>query len=152
MASRAGPSSGSRSSATPAPPRPSSAAVTAKSTTDPVLRNALRYTISAREYALLHKYVISRSRVLKRRAPTVDSVQRMMEGDEATARSRAQSVGRKGKGREKAAATSASAVGTGADDYNARAVRHALRVFMATGTAMKLWELLTARLMGRKAE
>ncbi|KAJ4303876.1 hypothetical protein N0V88_001474 [Collariella sp. IMI 366227] len=45
---------------------------TAASATDPILRNALRYTISAREYATLHRYVISRSKVLKKRAPSVE--------------------------------------------------------------------------------
>ena len=55
------------------PSTSASTGVTAKSAVDPILRNALRYTISAREYSLLHKYVISRSRALKKRAPTVDS-------------------------------------------------------------------------------
>ncbi|KJZ71662.1 hypothetical protein HIM_08974 [Hirsutella minnesotensis 3608] len=68
---------------------------------DPVLRNTLRYTISAREYAVLHKYILSRSRVLRRSAPGPATV------DKALAR-------------------------PGGDDYNARAVRHALRVFAAT--------------------
>lgn len=37
---------------------------------DPILRNALRYTISAREYETLHQYLISRSPpAIQRRAP-----------------------------------------------------------------------------------
>lgn len=37
---------------------------------DPVLRNALRYTISAKEYQLLHQYLISRSPpVVRQHAP-----------------------------------------------------------------------------------
>ena len=144
MASLTGPSSssslGGRSPTAPPPaPQPT---VTAKSTTDPVLRNALRYTISTREYAALHKYVISRSRALKRRAPTVDTVQRIMEG-----RARTQSIGGADKSRIKSKPRAGEL-----DDYNARAIRHSLRVFMATGTLMKLWGFASARLMGGKLE
>jgi hypothetical protein len=38
-------------------------------TIDPVLRNALRYTISAKEYELLHQYLLSRAPAVKKRAP-----------------------------------------------------------------------------------
>lgn len=34
---------------------------------DPVLRNALRYTISPREYQLLHQYLLSRAPAVKKR-------------------------------------------------------------------------------------
>jgi hypothetical protein len=158
MASRAGPSSARPTGGTGA------AHLTAKSTTDPVLRNALRYTISAREYALLHKYVLSRSRTLKRRAPSVDTVTKMSGGSRgaapsaaattglttAAARARAQSSADKGKAREGEATSPAAMVG--ADDYNARAIRHSIRVFLATGVAMKLWTLVEARLMGKRPE
>jgi hypothetical protein len=36
-------------------------------TVDPVLRNALRYTISAKEYELLHQYLLSRAPAVKKR-------------------------------------------------------------------------------------
>ena len=36
---------------------------------DPITRNALRYTISAREYELLHQYLISRAPALDKRSP-----------------------------------------------------------------------------------
>ncbi|KAK3303137.1 uncharacterized protein B0T15DRAFT_568821 [Chaetomium strumarium] len=130
---------------------PSSApSVTAKSTTDPVLRNALRYTISAREYAALHKYVISRSRALKKRAPTVDTMQRIIDGP----RGRASSVskGGKGKGKSRAGEGDRAVAVHGADDYNARAIRHSIRVFVATGALMKLWGVVLARLTGRKKD
>lgn len=147
MASRAGLSGAG------GPPPGGGPSITAGSTSDPILRNALRYTISTREYALLHKYVISRSRVLKKRAPTVDTVQRIMDGTPQN-RSRAQSIGkgdrRKGKGKE-GEEDKAPLVG-GADDYNARAIRHSIRVFIATGALMKLWEVASARLMGKKKE
>ncbi|KAK4150652.1 hypothetical protein C8A00DRAFT_17861 [Chaetomidium leptoderma] len=145
MASRAGAPS-SRSTAPSGAP-----SMTARSTTDPILRNALRYTISAREYATLHKYVISRSRALKKRAPTVDTVQRIIDGN----RGRTQPVGKggKGKGRGREGEEEEKAVPLrGADDYNARAVRHSLRVFVATGALMKLWGVVSARLMGQKSD
>lgn len=36
-------------------------------TIDPILRNALRYTISPREYQLLHQYLLSRAPAVKKR-------------------------------------------------------------------------------------
>jgi len=42
-----------------------------KSKADPILRNALRYTISAKEYETLHRYLISRTpRNIKKTAPS----------------------------------------------------------------------------------
>ncbi|KAK2591162.1 hypothetical protein QQS21_011156 [Conoideocrella luteorostrata] len=87
---------------------------------DPVLRNTLRYTISAREYATLHKYIISRSKTLRRAAPTPASVDKALQPQKK-----------------------------GGDDYNATAVRHALRVFIATIVGMKGWEAISRR-MGQK--
>ena len=40
----------------------------------------------------------------------------------------------------------------GADDYNARAVRHSIRVFVASGALLKLWDIVAARLAGKKQE
>ncbi|KAK8169646.1 hypothetical protein IWX90DRAFT_185969 [Phyllosticta citrichinensis] len=37
---------------------------------DPVLQNALRYTLSAREYRLLHQYLISRAPAARKKAPS----------------------------------------------------------------------------------
>lgn len=84
---------------------------------DAVLRNTLRYTISAREYATLHKYIISRSRTLRRAAPTPASVDKALQPQRK-----------------------------GGDDYNAAAVRHALRVFVATMVGMKGWEAISRRM------
>lgn len=47
----------------------SSASTISIADADPVTRNALRYTISAKEYDLLHKYIISRSPALEKRTP-----------------------------------------------------------------------------------
>ncbi|KAI9644033.1 hypothetical protein NHQ30_007385 [Ciborinia camelliae] len=66
-------------SGAPEGPKPPRDRISAKSTADPILRNALRYTISAKEYETLHKYIISRSKVLKRNAPTVIKVEKLVE-------------------------------------------------------------------------
>ena len=100
----------------------SSAAPSSKTTptTDPVLRNALRYTVSAEEYAALHKYILSRSRTLRRAAPSPASVDKALRP-------------KKGK-----------------DDYNAKAVRHALRVFAVTWLGMKGWEVVERRVKNKE--
>jgi hypothetical protein len=48
--------------------------------TDPVLRNALRYTISAKEYELLHQYLLSRAPAVKKRAPNPKRFDAMSKG------------------------------------------------------------------------
>lgn len=117
----------SLSSLPPTPSTPSGKAVAATGTAgggsstsstgpDPILRNALRYTISPREYAALHKYILSKSRALRRAAPSPGSVEKALQP-------------RKGR-----------------DDYNAKAVRHALRVFTATWIGMKAWDAIMRRL------
>lgn len=129
-----------------------------KSASDPILRNALRYTISAREYSLLHRYVISRSRVLKKRAPAVETVQRVMDGrpnNRAQGQSLVETDKSKNKDRPRGSGDAVprgrreSVAGPAGDDYNARAIRHSIRVFVATGAAMKLWALLSNRLTAR---
>ncbi|KAI0008355.1 hypothetical protein F4779DRAFT_452440 [Xylariaceae sp. FL0662B] len=120
-----------------------------KANIDPVLRNALRYTISAREYETLHKYILSRSRLLRKRAPSVNAVEKYMDGtDSRRASVSDKDAGRKGKGKEKA--TSGSGAANRGDSYNARAIRHALRVFIATGVSMKTYESVMARIKGQK--
>lgn len=173
MASRA--SAGAAAAAGPRASPGGPGGVTAKSTADPILRNALRYTISAREYAVLHKYVISKSKTLKKRAPTVDTVQRIMDGEPQQNRGGHRGGGGGGqaltkggyaagagtgtgaggdKGSSKAKAkeevlAKMAGKGVGADDYNARAIRHSLRVFIATGALMKLWGIVSARVLGK---
>ncbi|KAM3444929.1 hypothetical protein NHJ13734_000963 [Beauveria thailandica] len=96
------------------PRRASSAAATV----DPVMRNALRYTVSPREYAALHKYIIARSKTLRRSAPTPGAVEKSL----------------------------APTPGSAASDYNAKAVRHALRVFVTSWVGMKGYELVSRKL------
>ncbi|KAI0021750.1 hypothetical protein F4780DRAFT_789797 [Xylariomycetidae sp. FL0641] len=120
-----------------------------KSMSDPVLRNALRYTISAREYETLHKYVLSRSRVLRKRAPSVNAVEKYMDGSASNRRSsvddRDRGAGR-GKGKERAVSRGGGA-GRG-DSYNARAIRHALRIFLATNLGATVFQAVVARIKG----
>ncbi|KAI1775925.1 hypothetical protein F4818DRAFT_415428 [Hypoxylon cercidicola] len=117
-----------------------------RSTVDPVLRNALRYTISAREYETLHKYVLSRSRLLKKRMPSVNTVEKYMEGSSTRRESFADRDGGRSKGKEKATSGGPSR----GDTYNARAIRDSLRVFIATGIGMKTYETVLARLKAQK--
>lgn len=139
--------------------------VSARETNDPTLRNTLRYTISAREYALLHRYILSRSRQIKKRVPTVENVNRIMNGS-ASVSDRAKGKG-KGKEIERSshADMSVSDVGStsagvgagagamlGADDYNARAVRHSIRVFVSTVMALKAWGTIATTFMGQKQD
>lgn len=125
MASSASPSAGHSR------PRATSQTTPRSTISDPVLRNTLRYTVSAREYATLHKYVLSRSRVLRKATPSPGSVERALS----------QPSGGDG--------VSSTKTG-GHDDFNAKAVRHALRVFVATWVGMKGWEAVTKRMSGDK--
>ncbi|KZF22890.1 hypothetical protein L228DRAFT_247303 [Xylona heveae TC161] len=95
-------------------PNPSASAGNPK--VDPILRNALRYTVSAKEYELLHQYLLSRASAVRRRAPRPPRY-------ESFVRSK--------------------------DDYNAAAIRASLRVFFATQAGLKLWELITTKLIAR---
>ncbi|KAK6211391.1 hypothetical protein QIS74_10655 [Colletotrichum tabaci] len=153
--SRPGPPGVPRPPQTTSSPRPSGGGPSRappssrNSVTDPILRNTLRYTISAKEYATLHKYVLSRSRLLKRASPSVTAVERIVEGDKPTAPRQVTNAN----------APSGSGAGAGAgagvrtvDDYNARAVRHSLRVFLGTAMAMKGWALISTQFLGGKPD
>ncbi|KAI4141355.1 MAG: hypothetical protein L6R39_005384, partial [Caloplaca ligustica] len=60
-----------------------------RSKVDPILRNALRYTISAKEYQTLHEYIITRSPAAVRKrivAPArVDAITRASDDYNAAA-------------------------------------------------------------------
>ncbi|TKA60876.1 hypothetical protein B0A49_10291 [Cryomyces minteri] len=83
---------------------------------DPVLRNALRYTVSAKEYKLLHQYLISRAPAVKKRAPHPPRYEAIIDSK---------------------------------NDYNPAAIRAALRLFVATYSALKAWEIASARLFAK---
>ncbi|KJR87711.1 uncharacterized protein SPSK_07215 [Sporothrix schenckii 1099-18] len=135
-------------------PRPGASA------NEAIIRNALRYTISAREYAALHKYVLSKSKLVRRRAPTVDQVARIMNGPSSLPPSKAstprpsqsggppKSPSKKEKLPELTDPDTPHAI-LGADDFNARAVRHALRVFMASAAGLKIYDAVQRRLFGK---
>jgi hypothetical protein len=106
---------------------------------------------------------LSKSRQLKKRVPTVETVNRIMNGDAGTGGDR------KGKAKAKEGADpvdmSVADVGStsagvnagagailGADDYNARAVRHSIRVFATTAVALKAWGVIATRFMGQKQD
>jgi hypothetical protein len=80
----------------------------------------------------------------------VDTVERMMGGPRG--REQSGSKGVKGKGKGKESEDERAVAMRRDDDYNARAIRHSIRVFVATGTLMKLWGMVSARLMGKKQE
>ncbi|KAF2144847.1 uncharacterized protein K452DRAFT_356220 [Aplosporella prunicola CBS 121167] len=82
---------------------------------DPVLRNALRYTLSTREYKLLHDHLIAHAPpAARQRAPPPRRYEAIVKSK---------------------------------DDYNAAAVRASLRLGLATYGGLKLWELVSTRLM-----
>ena len=88
---------------------------------DPVFRNALRYTVSPREYEVLHKYLLSRApATVKKRAPRPKSYLAMVQN------------------------------GDGGSEYNSASVRGALRVFVAAYTGLKGWEFITNNLMKKR--
>jgi len=83
---------------------------------DPILRNALRYTVSAKEYNLLHQYLISRAPAVRKRTPPPPRYEAIVKSS---------------------------------DDYNAAAIRAALRVAVGSYTGLKAWEWITERLLAR---
>jgi len=103
------------------------------------MRNALRYSMSSREYAALHKYIISRSRLLRRAAPSVTAAEKMIDGD------RKQFAGPSRN-------SHAGGSGPPSSDYNATAVRHATRVFLATGLFMKMYKMISRTVYGPDKE
>jgi hypothetical protein len=99
-------------------PRKSSSASAPSPPCDAITRNALRYTVSAREYAALHKYILSRNRVLRRSTPSPAAVEKALHPKDASP----------------------------SGEYNAKAVRHALRVFAVTWTGMKGYEFVLKKM------
>lgn len=77
---------------------------------------------------------------MKKRAPSVNAVEKYMGSESKD--------GGKDKGKAREGSTAAN--GSGGDSYNARAIRHALRVFIATGLGMKAYNVIVGRLKGQK--
>ncbi|MCJ1427847.1 hypothetical protein MMC29_005753, partial [Sticta canariensis] len=84
---------------------------------DPILRNALRYTISAKEYKTLHQYLVIRTPpAVRKQAPQPPRYSSIVQTN---------------------------------DDFNAAAIRASLRVFIASQTGLKLWDLITTYVLRR---
>lgn len=84
---------------------------------DPILRNALRYTISAKEYKTLHQYLILRTPpAVRKRAPQPPAYSSIVQTN---------------------------------DDFNTAAIRASLRVFVASQTGLKVWDLITTYVLRR---
>lgn len=111
--SAAGRSSSITSNSSNAPKRP----------VDPITRTALRYTLSPREYELLHKYMISRAPArVQKKTPEPARFERIVRGESS---------------------------GHGSDergDYNVAAVRAALRVFLLLFGGLKGLEVVLERI------
>lgn len=85
--------------------------------------------------------------------PTVETVNRIMNGPgDSTKKAIAAEMNVRDVGSTSAGAGAGAGAMVGADDYNARAVRHSLRVFAATAAGMKLYALVAEKLMGAKRE
>nr|POF04900.1 hypothetical protein CFP56_73861 [Quercus suber] len=89
---------------------------------DPITRTALRYTISPREYALLHQYLISRApRRVQKQTPDPPQYENITASTSETS------------------------------DYNAAALRAALRTFIATYVGMKGYDAIIAQIAARRS-
>lgn len=87
---------------------------------DPILRNALRYTISAKEYETLHQYLISRGPpAIQRRAPQPPRYSSIVQSK---------------------------------NDFNVAAIRAAFRIFVATQTGLKIWDLIKIYVLGSRKQ
>ncbi|KAK5128442.1 hypothetical protein LTR85_003110 [Meristemomyces frigidus] len=99
----------------------SASGLSSKRPIDPITRTALRYTISPREYELLHQYLIPRAPPqIQKRTPNPPRYEKIT--------------------------TSGSESG----DYNVSAVRAAFRVFVAAYVGLKGWEVVTEKLASRR--
>lgn len=88
---------------------------------DPITRTALRYTISPREYELLHQYLISRApERVQAKTPRPQRYAKITKGTSETG------------------------------DYNVASLRAALRVFVAAYTGLKGWNVVSKQLASRR--
>ncbi|KAK5118090.1 hypothetical protein LTR62_004136 [Meristemomyces frigidus] len=88
---------------------------------DPITRTALRYSLSPREYELLHQYLISRTpQQVQKRTPDPQRYEKITKASSENG------------------------------DYNVAAFRAALRVFVGAYVGLKGWEVVTEKLANRK--
>lgn len=101
-------------------PAEESASSASRPTVNPIVRNALRVTLSAKEYKLLHEQLIKRSPSLVRSyLPTPSRFEEIVSSKEK---------------------------------YNEAAIRASVRVFLATGTGLKLVDLILQKIRGETAK
>ena len=101
---------------------------------DPIARTALRYTISPREYELLHQYLISRApRPVQKRAPAPKRFEKI------TSKPKDREDGKDGNG-----------VGELSPESNVVALRSAFRVFVAVYVGFKGYEVVMRKLAERR--
>ncbi|KAI6250202.1 hypothetical protein HI914_02120 [Erysiphe necator] len=116
------------------------AKLSAKSTADPIIRNALRYTISVKEYETLHRYVLSRSRIVKKNVPSVTAFEDFVGVKENDERENIHSNSEKG----------IDWLIT-RDEYNVATIRESVRVLLGTTVGLKLWNTIK-RILGMRME
>lgn len=88
---------------------------------DPITRTALRYTISPREYELLHQYLISRApEKVQKKTPDPKRYEKITKSTSDTG------------------------------DYNVATLRTALRLFVGAYTGLKAWELVSSQIASRR--
>lgn len=99
----------------------SASAAAPKRPIDPITRTALRYTISAREYELLHQYLISRApERVQKRTPNPTRYEKITKSTSDTG------------------------------DYNVATLRAASRLFIGAYTGLKLWEVVSRHIASRR--
>ncbi|KAF2724474.1 hypothetical protein K431DRAFT_281905 [Polychaeton citri CBS 116435] len=95
---------------------------------DPITRTALRYSISPREYELLHQYLITRApKRVQKRAPEPEKFEEYV------------TLPRNAEGGS-----------SEAEDYRVASLRLALRAFIGTYVGFKGWEFVLERLASRR--
>jgi len=95
----------------------------------PLLCNTLKYTVTAKEYRYLYRFVISRNSAIKKKAPSPAHYEAFLY-----------------KTNGGAGGTNAASSGSG---YNAAAVRDSMRLFLILAVGMKTWDTLSKRLFGK---
>jgi hypothetical protein len=97
------------------PDPPGDAASASEAQVHPLIRNALRVSLSAKEYKVLHERILKRSQALEHRLPTPSTYETIVR-------------------------TSTN------NKYNVAAIRASLRVFVALGGGLEVFELAMARI------
>ncbi|SZF00356.1 unnamed protein product [Blumeria hordei] len=108
-----------------------------------ILRNFLRYTISVKEYDAIHKHILARSRLIRRRAISVNKFERIVGGVKVEDFRSADT----GHGSREGGSSYNDRLTSG-DEYNTAAIRESIRVFIGTALALKVWKYMRLRVLG----